>query len=93
MSKVVIEKRKVYQYPSIAPFRASKSYPEYMFKDMTAEDNEVYDMVRNSFKILGYDAENFGKKEWNPLGKIISPGDKVLLKPNMVMDVNPTGGG
>lgn len=93
MSKVVIEKREVYKYPETAPFRPSNKYPEYPFGDTVLDSNEVYDMVRDGFRLLGYDAENFGKKEWNPLGELISPGDNVLLKPNMVMDVNPTGEG
>jgi len=50
--------------------------------------------VQEAFRLMGYDAENFGTEEWNPLGRIIRPGDKVLIKPNMVMDrnYNPQGG-
>lgn len=79
MSKVVIEKREVYKYPETVPFRPSKKYPEYPFGDAISDSNEVYDMVRDGFRLLGYDAENFGKKEWNPLGEIISPGDNVFF--------------
>ena len=93
MSKVVIEKRNVFCYPSRAPFRPSRSYPEYSFGDVVSEENEVYDMVRNSFRLLGYDDENFEKREWNPLGRIIFPGDMVLIKPNLVMDANRSGEG
>lgn len=93
MSKVIIEKRNVYQYPSKVPFRPGQKYPEYPFEETVSESNEVYDMVRNSFRLLEYDLENFGKKGWNPLGRLISPGDTVLIKPNMVMDVNGSGEG
>lgn len=50
--------------------------------------------VDEAFQLLGYDIENFGKDNWNPLKKIIHPGDHILLKPNMVLhkNNNPTGG-
>ena len=52
------------------------------------EPNYVYDMVRESFHLLGYDSENYEKPTWNPLKQEIKPGQTVLIKPNMVMEVN-----
>lgn len=48
----------------------------------------VQKAVEEAFCMMGYDAEHIGKPEWNPLGEIIRPGDKVLIKPNMVMHRN-----
>ena len=45
-------------------------------------------MIREGFRMMGYDIENYGSVNWNPLGDLIKPGDKVLIKPNMVMDKN-----
>jgi len=44
-----------------------------------------YDAVRNTFVLLGLDAEHYGTPEWNPLGGIIRPGDRVVIKPNLVV--------
>ncbi len=77
-------------YPSSAEyFSPSVSYPEYPFFKVSNEDNKIYDIVRNGLYRLGYDAANFGKKNWNPLKEIIKQGDTVLLKPNWVMHENP----
>lgn len=82
-------------YPSKEnKFRPSENYPEYVFKDhISQEKNDVYKLIRESFHMFGLDDENYGTKEWNPLKEYVSPGDKVVLKPNMVMDFNPTGDG
>lgn len=91
-SDVIIEKREIYTYPSIGTYRPSKRYPEYIFKDyISNEDNEIYDMVRECFHMAGYDIDNYNKTDWNPLKTIVSPGDIVLIKPNLVMDKNIYG--
>ena len=69
-------------------FMHDKTYPEYPFKELSTEINYAYDAVRSSFILRGMDKDNLGKKDWNPLSNIIKPGDTVLLKPNMVMDIN-----
>ena len=45
-------------------------------------------MVREGFRLMGYDSGHYGTSAWNPLGEIIVPGNTVVIKPNMVMDVN-----
>ena len=73
-SNVAIEYRKdITDYPSGKYYyNPSNKYPEYPFGDEIAgEENPVYDMVRNTLYSMGYDRDNFGKKEWNPLGDII----------------------
>lgn len=50
--------------------------------------NPVYLAVENLFKSLGLDAARAGTPDWNPLGDVISPGDKVVIKPNLVSSKN-----
>lgn len=90
-SRVAIEYRKdTIKYPSGEfYYNPSSKYPEYPFENEIAdEENPVYDMVRNALYNMGYDRENFGKKNWNPLGEVIKKNQKVLVKPNWVMHIN-----
>lgn len=50
-------------------------------------------LLRNLFEDAGLDSARYGTTEWNPLGDLIAPGDKVVLKPNWVMDKNRLPGG
>lgn len=92
-NNVIIEKNNRYSYPTEPPFRPDQKYPEIPIADLSNESNEVYNLVRNGFRDMGYDCKNYGSQQWNPLGGMIKPGDVVLLKPNMVMDVNGSGEG
>jgi uncharacterized protein (DUF362 family) len=38
--------------------------------------------------MLALDAKHYGTPEWNPLGELIRPGDRVVLKPNLVSHRN-----
>jgi len=71
-------------------FRPAKAYPEYPFQEYAAE-NYVYEMVRECFHILKMDEAHYGHPQWNPFRNIISPGDTVLLKPNLVRHINLNG--
>lgn len=77
------------RYPSGAPFHPPELYPEYPHEERdTDPTNQVYTMVRDSFRLLGMDKANFGRPEWNPLGGLISSGQRVLIKPNFVLHFN-----
>ena len=79
-------------YPETAPFHPSETYPEWDGEISTArETNSVYKLVRHCIKNLGLDAEHADTAEWNPFGDFISPGDKVLIKPNLVLHFNGSG--
>ena len=79
-------------YPETAPFHPSETYPEWGGEISTArETNPVYELVRDCIKNLGLDAEHADTAEWNPFGDFISPGDKVLIKPNLVLHFNGSG--
>lgn len=49
-----------------------------------SEENMVYDMVRNAIAAIGLDEKQFGSADWNPFSEFITPGQTVLVKPNMV---------
>lgn len=70
-------------YPDF-PFAPSTAYPEYPGRDLAAVPNGVYAAVRENFRLLGFDAANYGSPRWNPLGHLIRPGDAVFIKPNWV---------
>jgi uncharacterized protein (DUF362 family) len=75
------------QYPSLPPFDPDKKYPEYDF-DYYSQSNSVYDSVRSVLYDLQLDMENIDKQEWNPFKEFIKPGDKVVIKPNLVIDAD-----
>ena len=72
-------------YPKNSPYDPSEKFPEYQFGDSISEEaNSVYPALRDLFLQLGYDTDNFGSADWNPLGHIVEPGMTVVLKPNFV---------
>lgn len=78
---------KVISYPkSDDGFSPEICYPEYLWEEesLSKKENGVYELVRTCLQTAGYDEVNYGKKTWNPLGGIISPGNTVLIKPNWV---------
>lgn len=91
--KVVVESCGCFEYPGrTAMFRPDKAYPEYMFKEHLSDgENKVYECVRNALARMGYDKERFGTPEWNPLSDVIKEGDTVLIKPNLVEEINRSG--
>jgi uncharacterized protein (DUF362 family) len=46
--------------------------------------NPVYEAVEAMLRNLGLDAARAGTPEWNPLGDLVRPGDRVVVKPNLV---------
>jgi|LFRM01.1.fsa_nt_gb uncharacterized protein (DUF362 family) len=73
-----------------APFHPPLKYPEYPFQHYSRA-NPVYSAVRMLFLRLGLDKEHYDTDDWNPLGQLISPGDAVVIKPNLVRHYNPQG--
>ncbi len=81
------------QYSLQPPFHPSEIFPEYPHAGKEVDStNAAYTMVRESFRLLGLDRENFGKKSWNPLGELVSSHQRVLIKPNFVLHFNAGGG-
>jgi uncharacterized protein (DUF362 family) len=81
------------KYCASPPFHPSIEYPEYPFRGKGAlcDRNDAYDLVRQALYLHGLDTTAFGKPEWNPFGKLVSPGDRVVLKPNFVFHRNKSG--
>lgn len=48
----------------------------------------VREAVEALFAGLGLDRARAGTPEWNPLGELIRPGDRVIVKPNLVSSRN-----
>jgi len=75
------------------PYGPGRAYPELsaLLGDSATEDppNAVYAGVRAALCGLGLDAEHFGGPDWNPLGDLVSRGQKVVLKPNFIRHWNP----
>jgi len=78
------------RYSTEAPFHPAERYPENQFDNKLKAENGAYESVRNSLQLLGLDKANVGKKEWNPLGRLIKRGDHVLLKPNLIRESHST---
>lgn len=79
------------EYPADPPFHPSELYPESPSPCRSASPNPVYELLRRLFAQAGWDAERFGSPQWNPLGRIIQPGQTVVLKPNFVSHRNQSG--
>ena len=90
-SKVSIVHQTDATYPSGPPYHPGEAYPEYPFAELSSQPNSAYAMVRDFFRLHGFDAENFGTRRWNPLRDLVRPGDIVLIKPNLVMHENGHG--
>lgn len=94
ISNVAIYHSNTFTYPDKRNFfRPCKKYPEYIFSEISDTENNVYDAVRENFKLLQLDANNYGTTLWNPLKEFIKPGNKILIKPNLVSDYNKSGQG
>lgn len=79
------------QYSIEPPYMPSERYPEYPFIDIENNmpaTNEIYGSIRQMFINMELDKNNIGTKYWNPLGEFINPGNTVLIKPNLVKDIN-----
>ncbi|MGB6064276.1 MAG: hypothetical protein WBG50_05685, partial [Desulfomonilaceae bacterium] len=79
-------------YPS-PPFSPGEHYPEYPFEHLAQQPNSVYELVRTSLIRMGLDKHRAGTSKWNPLGELIRPGNRVVIKPNWVMHENRGPGG
>jgi uncharacterized protein (DUF362 family) len=73
------------QYPGGEEFFSpDRAWPEYRLEHLSRKPNPVYGAVRQCFADAGLDEEHFGQPTWNPLGRYISPGDRVFLLCNFV---------
>ena len=80
----LIQDRSSGDYCLEVPFDPPNIFPELLFLSPTNPRNGAYQMVRGLLAKLELDKKNIGTDQWNPLGQIIRPGNKVLIKPNLV---------
>lgn len=71
------------RYDAVPPFSPCTPYPEYRLGQLSNK-NGVYTGVRDSLRLLGLDAQRYGRPDWNPLGGVIGQGDCVVVKPNLI---------
>ncbi len=80
-----------------APWGPGEHHPEIdrLLGDGAASGppNAIYAAVRRALLALGLDAANFGKPEWNPIGDLVPPGRRIVLKPNLIRHWNPADDG
>lgn len=89
---VIVSHQENVQYPADVPYRPSP-FPEFgqgVVKQSAI--NPIHGLVRDLFRQMGLDTENFNTPNWNPLGTIITPGQHVLVKPNLVRHLHLSGG-
>ncbi len=80
-------------YAQQPPFHPHAAYPEYFFQEEIASSaNPAYEAVRNCLRLLEFDREHFGARNWNPLREVIQPGERVVIKPNFVLSRHYNGG-
>lgn len=74
-------------YPAQAPYHPSADFPEFAHAGIRAcgAKNDVFTAVRETLALLRLDQPHFGTEEWNPLGAYLRRGDKVIIKPNLVL--------
>jgi uncharacterized protein (DUF362 family) len=81
---VTVYKQAAARYSNNPPYDPPEGYPEYQLEAGPDSTNETYRSIRESFALLGMDTEHYGNANWNPLGRLINPGETVLLKPNLI---------
>ncbi len=92
--KIAISRTHEGRYCTLPPFHPSYSYPEYPFKGngyLSVEENRAYEAVRQVMYLMGFDQSAYGKTSWNPLGELIKPDSRVLIKPNLVYHKSHSG--
>lgn len=83
-----------------APYHPSSECPELVAllgnsaqRCTAGPENHVYAGFRDAMHCAGFDSDRFGTAEWNPLSKLVGPGQHVVLKPNFIRHWNPSPGG
>jgi len=76
------------RYAQNPPYPPSEAWPEWPGMAPGGEDNPAYRAIRELLHSWGCDSANWNTPDWNPLREFIKPGDKVILKPNLVCHRN-----
>ena len=88
---VVIRRVGVARYARF-PYDPPERYPELAGIDGgTDPHNQMYAAVRAVLADRHLDQDNLGSPRWNPLGRLLAPGQRALIKPNRVLHANQSG--
>lgn len=87
---VFIQKTDLKEYNNSTIFNPAREFEEAIDLDVKS-DGAVYNGVRNLLLNMGLDKKNQGTKKWNPFSEFIKAGDKVVIKPNLVLHENKSG--
>lgn len=81
-------------YPPLewAPYHPDRKYPEYE-GPLSCQPNWIYEAVRTALLELGLDAARFGTPLWNPIGSLVPPNARIVIKPNWVLHASEGAGG
>ncbi len=84
---------RAWSYATEPPYHPQIRYPEYDGPlSRNGTPNAAYDAVRETLHLLQLDDAHYGRVDWNPLGELVSPGQVVAIKPNLVMNRHLGGG-
>lgn len=86
MSTFFFIQKEIKNYPSF-PYHPDKDYLEFKstFQEFDSS-NAIYHYFRRLLIEAKYDQENIGKKCWNPFRQLIKDGQRVVIKPNLVIE-------
>lgn len=73
------------EYPSDIPFDQDECFTELRDAQLCDGKNDIYRNIRQSFIDLAMDSDHIGTPEWSPMSEIVSPGNNVVIKPNLVL--------
>jgi len=93
--KVAIYKQRKSGYSKKPPYNPPLIFEEYPFKGdrMSDKGNEAYSSLRELFRLMELDLDNFGSAGWNPFGSFILQGQTILIKPNFMRHFSERSGG
>ena len=84
---------RAWSYATDPPYDPQIRYPEYDGPlSRSGTPNAAYDAVRETLHLLQLDDAHYGRMDWNPLGNLVSPGQIVAIKANLVMNRHLRGG-
>ncbi len=82
---LAIRQTKGLGYPNIAPFDPDEAFCELTDITVSALKNDVYRRIRQLFIDLQLDKKHLDTPEWSPMSELLSPGNTVVIKPNLVL--------
>lgn len=85
---VAVQQNSQWTYPTVPPFDSPEVYSEMSEECFPCgtEENQIYGAVRRCLQDCGLDVDRVGTAYWSPFSSMLSRGDTVVIKPNLVLD-------